>query len=265
MANKTTGELTAATTPLDGTEISHFVQAGNSRKVTVDAIRGPKLKSLVDLATAAGDLIYGLGSGLLARLAKGTAGQVLRMNASATAPEWAQPGFELIAFVRLSAPAASIIFASGLEKYVDIKAVGTLIPATGGGSILSRVSKTTGASWVQDANAYFCETAYFAGGGSASNIVSSTYISMGTTGAAAGGPVKIELDLSEFNTSRQTAFSSRSGYFNGAGSMIIDFTSGQMNSGVPAALGAYDGIQFYSNVGQLAAGSYVALYGQREA
>jgi hypothetical protein len=39
--------------------------------------------------TAAGDLIIGGTAGAPARLAKGTAGQVLRINSGATAPEWA--------------------------------------------------------------------------------------------------------------------------------------------------------------------------------
>ncbi len=39
--------------------------------------------------TAQGDIIYGSASGAPTRLAKGTAGQVLRINSGATAPEWA--------------------------------------------------------------------------------------------------------------------------------------------------------------------------------
>lgn len=39
-------------------------------------------------ATAAGDILYLSAAKLPARLAKGTAGQTLRMNAGATAPEW---------------------------------------------------------------------------------------------------------------------------------------------------------------------------------
>jgi len=38
--------------------------------------------------TAQGDVIYGGASGVATRLAKGTAAQVLAMNAGATAPEW---------------------------------------------------------------------------------------------------------------------------------------------------------------------------------
>src|SRR5688572_21210434 len=38
--------------------------------------------------TTAGDVIYGGASGAPSRLAVGTAGQVLKVNAGATAPEW---------------------------------------------------------------------------------------------------------------------------------------------------------------------------------
>ena len=37
----------------------------------------------------AGDVLYATGSTTLAKLAKGTAGQYLKMNSGATAPEWA--------------------------------------------------------------------------------------------------------------------------------------------------------------------------------
>ena len=42
-----------------------------------------------DLSIVQGDVIYGTGNDAWARLAKGTAGQVLKMNSGATAPEWA--------------------------------------------------------------------------------------------------------------------------------------------------------------------------------
>ena len=40
----------------------------------------------------AGDILYATGSTTLAKLAKGTAGQALKMNSGATAPEWAAGG-----------------------------------------------------------------------------------------------------------------------------------------------------------------------------
>lgn len=49
----------------------------------------PTLVSLEGLSLAAGDLLYATAADTLARLPKGTALQKLRMNAGATAPEWA--------------------------------------------------------------------------------------------------------------------------------------------------------------------------------
>jgi hypothetical protein len=46
------------------------------------------LTSIAGVSWVAGDLGYWSGTDVAARLAKGTAGQVLRMNAGATAPEW---------------------------------------------------------------------------------------------------------------------------------------------------------------------------------
>ncbi|RWE99975.1 hypothetical protein [Mesorhizobium sp.] len=47
-----------------------------------------KLFVPIPASTAAGDIEYFTAAKVTARLAKGTAGQVLRMNAAATAPEW---------------------------------------------------------------------------------------------------------------------------------------------------------------------------------
>ena len=67
---------------------------------TTTAATPNSVKSAYDLAAAAipksvgtapGDIIYFTGSGAPARLAKGTAGQVLTMNSGATAPTWATP------------------------------------------------------------------------------------------------------------------------------------------------------------------------------
>jgi transcriptional antiterminator Rof (Rho-off) len=49
------------------------------------------LTSLSGLALAAGDVLYATAADTLARLPKGTAAQVLAMNAGATAPEWVAP------------------------------------------------------------------------------------------------------------------------------------------------------------------------------
>lgn len=50
------------------------------------------LTSLAGLSLSAGDILYATGADTLQRLAVGTAGQVLRVNTGATAPEWGSGG-----------------------------------------------------------------------------------------------------------------------------------------------------------------------------
>ena len=59
--------------------------AVTTAKIANDAVTGAKLNP----ALVAGDVIYADGTDTINRLAKGTAAQVLTMNAGATAPEWA--------------------------------------------------------------------------------------------------------------------------------------------------------------------------------
>lgn len=51
-------------------------------------------QSLSSLALVAGDILYATGPNMFARLAKGTGGQALLMNAGATAPEWGANGLQ---------------------------------------------------------------------------------------------------------------------------------------------------------------------------
>ena len=52
-------------------------------------LRDNLLATAAAVMTVAGDMVYATAANTLARLAKGSAGQFLRMNALATAPEWA--------------------------------------------------------------------------------------------------------------------------------------------------------------------------------
>ena len=58
---------------------------GTSGTVTVT-------NSMATAITTAGDTLYGTGSGTFSRLGIGTAGQVLKVNSGATAPEWGAAG-----------------------------------------------------------------------------------------------------------------------------------------------------------------------------
>ncbi|MBW3099238.1 hypothetical protein KY465_18305, partial [Pseudohoeflea sp. DP4N28-3] len=57
------------------------------------------LASIAGLTTVAGDILYLTGSDTYAKLAKGTADQVLTMNSGATAPEWADLAASGLQFV----------------------------------------------------------------------------------------------------------------------------------------------------------------------
>jgi hypothetical protein len=78
-------------------------------------------KSLVD---AAGDLIYGTADNTVARLAIGTANQVLKVNSGATAPEWGTApsgGMTLISTTTLTG--ASVSLSSIPSTYYNLQLV----------------------------------------------------------------------------------------------------------------------------------------------
>lgn len=83
---------------IQGTVVSSQTVAGTSFVMPVSGaglVSGinaafPTVASLEGLPLVAGDVLYATAADTLARLAKGTAGQALTMNAGATAPEWAQ-------------------------------------------------------------------------------------------------------------------------------------------------------------------------------
>lgn len=94
----TTGQVLskATNTDLDYTWITPNVgditevQAGVG--ISVASGTGPIpviTNSSTDLITTAGDILYGTAADTMARLGIGTAGQVLKVNSGATAPEWA--------------------------------------------------------------------------------------------------------------------------------------------------------------------------------
>lgn len=79
------------------------------------ANKGPKIPigSLTVASQAQGDVIYASSSTAWTRLAKGTASQVLTMNAGATAPEWTTP-----TAAPTAASAAEVTTGTEASKYV---------------------------------------------------------------------------------------------------------------------------------------------------
>ena len=83
----TSGTVTVTADLSTSTASTSTTQAAtpSAVKSAYDLADGAIAKSIVD---AAGDLLYGTGSDAVTRLGIGTAGQVLKVNSGATAPEW---------------------------------------------------------------------------------------------------------------------------------------------------------------------------------
>ena len=64
--------------------------------------------SSTDLITTAGDLLYGTAADTVARLGIGTAGQVLKVNSGATAPEWGAAGSAFVGVQVFNSAAQSV-------------------------------------------------------------------------------------------------------------------------------------------------------------
>jgi hypothetical protein len=98
-------------------------------------------KSLVD---AAGDLIYGTADNTVARLAIGTANQVLKVNSGATAPEWGTApsgGMTLLNTGGTTLTGASVTISSIPATYNDLKIiVRNFRPATDGSACQVRIN-----------------------------------------------------------------------------------------------------------------------------
>jgi hypothetical protein len=131
------GDITGVTA---GTGISG---GGTSGTVTVT-------NSMATAITTAGDTLYGTGSGTFSRLGIGTAGQVLKVNSGATAPEWgtasAASGLVLItsqAFTTSTAINVNSVFSSTYTNYkVIIRTTATTAGGDSGVTMRLRVSGT---------------------------------------------------------------------------------------------------------------------------
>jgi hypothetical protein len=103
-------------------------------------------KSIVD---AAGDLIYATADDTPARLAIGTAGQVLQVNSGATAPEWAAPatggGMTLISTITLSG--ATNVFSSIPATYEHLQVLIYGATNSSGANVSCYPNASTGGGW----------------------------------------------------------------------------------------------------------------------
>ncbi|SNZ21736.1 hypothetical protein [Cohaesibacter gelatinilyticus] len=84
-------------TSVSSTDLLHMSVSGNSRKVKAQNVLANDVVTLAAMEHGTeGDILYYGASGEPSRLTKGTVGQAIKMNASATAPEWSDEVFAKI-------------------------------------------------------------------------------------------------------------------------------------------------------------------------
>ena len=226
------------------------VAAGDDSRIT-----GAVPKSTV---TTAGDLIYGTGNAAVSRLGIGTALQVLRTNAGATAPEWAT----------VSSGAVSVIARTVLGS--DTATVDfTSIPATYENLAISYVVRATSSStWVRllmrfnnDSTAAYESSIYYQATG-AENLTAQTAIraaiipdASATAGFAGTGQIDIAgYARTVFNKSAMTVGGAQ--YAVGTGAQLASY-----GQGLWVSTAAINQVTLLSSSGSFKTGSVFTLYG----
>lgn len=146
----TVGILSGTTSNLGAVQLSDSTSStsttlaatANAVKTSYDLAAAAIPKSTV---TTAGDVIYATGSGAVTRLGIGTAGQVLKVNSGATAPEWgaaASGSMTLLHTITLSTTSHT---QSGISQaYKNLYIVGQNIGASTSAAIRIRAAGRTG-------------------------------------------------------------------------------------------------------------------------
>lgn len=133
--------------------------------------------------SANGDIAYRSSATALTALAIGTAGQSLKVNAGATAPEWGNSGMALIEEKVLGAPAASFDFTSIPATYRNLKLIvnSRSVTAANTDSIVARCNNDSG-------NNYDYQRVFAAGASiSPSDSFGSNNLFLGLTSGANAG------------------------------------------------------------------------------
>ena len=231
-----------------------------------DAVTGAKLNP----AFVAGDIIYADGTDTINRLAKGTAAQVLSMNAGATAPEWtAAAGGGLIYLATATASAsASLNFVHGTGGVVIDATYGTylflienLYHATNTQELRLKVSNDAGSSW-EAANYYGGNIQWNDGGTqTTTKVANGAYLPLTDAQIVASnircsGLVYMHDPSTAATSDNFTWNLTMAGATGGTGHAHCNGGGGCNVT----AEGATDGVQFYSQSGNLTSGS-IRLYG----
>jgi len=172
------------TTPDD----TDLVKDGAAAILTLGSSADTTVKAL-NPGTTAGDIDYYTSGTAKARIALGTAGQLLTVNSGATAPEWASPaaagGMTLVDTLTLSG--ASTTSASIAATFKNLYIVVKNGVASTGGDLFLRFNGDTSANYVRTCITVDTpSTGIFAGNGTTMIILSDIGTDSTSTGKATG-------------------------------------------------------------------------------
>lgn len=224
-------------------------------------------------ADADGDTYY-RAAGLLARLPKGAAAQVLAMNGGATAPVWssaAVPGWTLIEAKIIAAPVGVVDFVIGIDGTYDeyVFVYNNVVPSVALDSLWVRFSQDAGATFKSGATDY----AYSSVEGTASAAVASASASTGDvkivlptaiSNVAASGGQSGEVRLfspSSAVVKKSILAASVTERVNSAGAS--DFRNATAGGIYQADANAVNGFRFLMSTGNIASGLF-KLYGVKK-
>lgn len=130
------------TTPDD----TDLVKDGAAAIRTLGSSADTTVKNL-NPGTTAGDIDYYTSSTAKARIAIGTAGQVLKVNSGGTAPEWGASAAGMTQLATGSLTGASVVISAISGSYKDLQlVVRNFLPATDDASLRCRVNQDSGAA-----------------------------------------------------------------------------------------------------------------------
>lgn len=147
-------EATEPSAPAAGKQRLYIDSTTHLLKATNSSGTDRTIEGLSNPMTTAGDIIYGGASGVPTRLPVGTANQVLRTNAGATAPEWAAASGGVGAYAIVRYVTGDITLGSGTSMVV-LSGPGDCVVTAAAGDLLmvglsARTTDTDGDSLAMD-------------------------------------------------------------------------------------------------------------------
>ncbi len=224
---------------------------------------GSTLTSLESLSLVAGDVLYATAADTLTRLPKGTAGQVLKMNSGATAPEWASGGDRVLLATKTASASATLDFTefdNAVYRRYEFE-LENVKPATDNVSFYFRTSTNAGSTYDAGASDY----AHGQSGTSASSAT--TGASLGASAILLNTAVTIGNAASEYGLSGElvltgapsaAVFTELRGmvtYWNTAGAMVQLELGGARLSAADV-----DAVRFLFSSGNIASGT-IRMFG----